>query len=462
MSERTKANKGIKVIKKSNQLIEARYRFDVWETRMFLSVLSCIRKEDTDFQTYRIWYRDVIKIFDLKSHQSYGLLREAVKSLMQKTLFVNYQDGGFTRERAYHIIRTSDYLKEGQRGDGVESQEFIDVTIEPEMMPLLLQLQKNFTAYDLRNVSKLGAQAIRFYELLKQYESIGERVLDIDYIKRILELEQEYADFSNFHHWVIKPAVKEINKYTDLTIYKYEKIKAGKRVVSLHFFFSRKTDKQIGEVRTETRRQLPSGLDSQVINTVFPEAPMPQTVIEETGVKHENKEHLIVELLPRVVTIFGVNSKVFMSLVEQNTEGDIRQAVKVTERAIKSGKIKGNTAGFFVEALRHKYTDADAEKEKKESQTKRKLEEIARLQAEQAARVEALAKEKFRREEELILSLIATDEDLVNKALSGIQQSMFAYVYDARKSLDDNLNSPSFKGAFYNAVKKIKPDLFQP
>ena len=157
MSERTKANKGIKVIKKSNQLIEARYRFDVWETRMFLSVLSCIRKEDTDFQTYRIWYRDVIKIFDLKSHQSYGLLREAVKSLMQKTLFVNYQDGGFTRERAYHIIRTSDYLKEGQRGDGVESQEFIDVTIEPEMMPLLLQLQKNFTAYDLRNVSKLGA-----------------------------------------------------------------------------------------------------------------------------------------------------------------------------------------------------------------------------------------------------------------------------------------------------------------
>ena len=35
-----KTNTDFKIIKKSNQLIEARYKFDVWESRMFLTVLS--------------------------------------------------------------------------------------------------------------------------------------------------------------------------------------------------------------------------------------------------------------------------------------------------------------------------------------------------------------------------------------------------------------------------------------
>ena len=161
MNKKNKSNQGIKIIKKANTLIEARYRFDVWETRMFLSMLSCIRMEDEDFHTYRIWFKEVIKVFGLKSHQSYDLLRDATKSLMKKTFNVNYTDKDFVREKAYHIIRTTDYLKEGQTGKNIEAQEYIDITIDPEMKPLLLQLKNNFTAYDLRNVYKLGAQPVR-------------------------------------------------------------------------------------------------------------------------------------------------------------------------------------------------------------------------------------------------------------------------------------------------------------
>ena len=49
MAKYTRKNQGIVVIKKSNQLIEARYKFDVWETRIFLSVLSNIKRDDEDF-----------------------------------------------------------------------------------------------------------------------------------------------------------------------------------------------------------------------------------------------------------------------------------------------------------------------------------------------------------------------------------------------------------------------------
>ncbi len=461
MSESTKRNKGIRIIKKSNQLIEARYRFDTWETRMFLSLLSCIRKEDGDFQTYRIWYSDVIDIFGIKSHQSYDLLRAGVKNLMRKTLHVNYQEGGFTREKEYHIIRSTDYLKEGQTGDGIQNQEYIDVTIEPEMKPLLLQLQKNFTAYDLSNVSRLSAQSVRIYELLKQYESLEGRILDIEYMKRILEYDKEYPDFSNFHQWVIKPAVKEINKYTDIKITRYEKVKEGRKVTALHFFFSRKTEGKspvLRELRAESKRQAVQIVPIEVENKVEL-----ATIVENppTDITHETqqaKEKLTVELSPTVVTRFGVSLKMFMSLVEDYTEGVVREAVKVTEKAIIEGKIKESAAGFFVEAVRGNFKTT--EKKKKESVVKAPAQTPQTEQSQAAFMAAEKKKEVFLHEEQIILALVVTDEALLKEALHQIQYSMFSGSYDAAKSLSENLQNPSFKGAFYNSVKKLRPDAF--
>ena len=159
MKKKKKTNKGIVLIKKSNNLIESRYKFDIWETRFFLSVLSQIRRDDEDFHSYRIWYRDVIKTFGLKSGDSYALLRTAAQSLMGKSFFVSYEKEGATREQQYHILRKIDYLQEGQR-QTQENQEYIDVTVEQEMRPFLLELQKNFTTYDLQNIINGDIQKI--------------------------------------------------------------------------------------------------------------------------------------------------------------------------------------------------------------------------------------------------------------------------------------------------------------
>jgi plasmid replication initiation protein len=464
MSASSKRNKGIRIIKKSNQLIEARYRFDTWETRMFLSLLSCIRKEDADFQTYRIWYSDVIDIFGIKSHQSYDLLRAGVKNLMRKTLHVNYQEGGFTREKEYHIIRSTDYLKEGQSGDGIQNQEYIDVTIEPEMKPLLLQLQKNFTAYDLSNVSRLSAQSVRIYELLKQYESLEGRVLDIEYMKRILEYDKEYPDFSNFHQWVIKPAVKEINKYTDIKISRYEKVKEGRKVTALHFFFSRKTEEKpplLRELRAEPKRQTPQIVPIEAVETTERATIVENIPSEITNEQvQQAKEKLTVELSTIVVTRFGVSLKMFMALVEDYTEGVIRDAVKVTESAINEGKIKESAAGFFVEAVRGKFKIT--EKKKKETVVKEQTRVQQKEQNQNHATLLAAEKKKeqYLHEEQIILALVVTDEELLKAALQQIQYSMFSGSYNPLKSLSENLQNPSFKGAFYNAVKKLRPDAF--
>jgi len=254
-SKKKDQNQGIILIKKANNLIESRYKFDIWETRFFLSILAQIRREDEDFQVYRIWYKDVIKAFELKSGDSYKYLRDAARSLMAKSFFISYEEGGIKREKQYHVLREIDYLEEGQEGKAYENQEFIDVTVESKMRPLLLQLQKNFTAYDLRNIVRLGVYPVRVYELLKQYEKIGTRTLEVEEMKTMFEVTERYRLFADFFRWVIKPAVKEINKHTDLTISKVEKLKRGRKVAALRFIFHVKERDELKLIRGEAIQQ---------------------------------------------------------------------------------------------------------------------------------------------------------------------------------------------------------------
>ncbi|MBL7815069.1 MAG: replication initiation protein [Saprospiraceae bacterium] len=352
MSQKTKKNKGIKLIKKSNDLIEARYRFDIWETRVFTSILSEIEQSDEDFRVYRVYLRDIIKEFSINNGDAYELLRQATHSLMNKKLYVNYEQEGVIREKIYHIIRKADVMKSVLDESKRKVNEYVDISIDPEMKPLLLELKSRFTTYDLQNVVKFkSSYTLRIYEHLKQYEKIGKRTMDVEYLKRIFELTSEYPLFANFYQKVIEPAYRDINEFTDLTITNIEKIKEGKRVESLRFTFHSKS-KELA--KSGTRALLPP--------SVKPE----KNELDTT--EHARKDQLFLQFQSIVVGEFGVSPTVFLSELENCNEQRLEQAVRVTRRALQEGKLK-NTSGFFIEALRREFTDP------KEQQIKQKQSE---------------------------------------------------------------------------------------
>lgn len=374
-----KKNTGIRLVKKANKLVESRYKFDIWETRVFLSVLSQINRNDEDFQVYRIWYKDVIKAFGLRSAQSYEFLRDAAKGLMRKVFYVTHYEEGFTRETEYHIIRSVNYLKEGQKN--ADNQEYIDITIDPEMKPLLLQLGNNykgtkgegFTAYDLRNVIKLGAYHVRIYELLKQYQRIGHRRMDVDEIKRMLEITTEYPLFGNFFQKVIKPSVVAINKHTDLNITKLEKIKQGRKVSALYFEFVQKEKEELEILRNGKQMEL--------------------EIPESTPSSKESKaEDFLFNTYQKVVVqSFGVTPSTFLNLLKDKTAEDLEQAIRVTRRMKAKNEIKKNVAGFFIKALKEGYTDTKEEALKKKtvqsSQLKKLQAQLADLEQEREIKI---------------------------------------------------------------------------
>ncbi len=353
-----KPNKGITLIKKANNLIESRYKFDQWETRMFLSVIKQIRKEDTEFRTYRIWYKDVIKTFGLKSGDSYELLRKGAKSLMGKSFFVAYEtDEGISRETQYHILRKIDYMQEGHAGQKVENNEYIDVVVEQDMKPFLLQLQKNFTTYDIKNIVKLAVYPMRVYELLKQYQSIGRRKLGVEEIKTMFEVTERYKLFGDFFRWIIKPSVRDINKYTDLMITEVNKIKIGRKVTALEFIFHGKSKETVKQISSKTSLTLNIEKQSKKIDSsVLP-------VVD--NIEENEKDKMFKEFHGDIVQRFGVTPTAFIKLLDEYNQEQIKQAIEVTNRAKFNQQIKSTLAGFFIHALKNGYTDDKIEAKKR-------------------------------------------------------------------------------------------------
>ncbi len=393
--------KGIALIKKSNNLIESRYNFDIWETRIFLMLLAQIRREDDDFQVYRIWYRDVAKVFKLNPKRGYSEIRDAVRKLLDKKFYVDTVVDGFKRKEIYHIIRKIGYLEEGQEHKkGIENQEYIDVKIEDEMKPLLLQLQKSFTAYELANVTNLGVYAVRFYELLKQYESIGSRQLGFEELKVMFELEDKYPLFSGFYTFVVEPAVKEINEFTDLNIREVEKIKEGKKIVALKFHFYKITPKFISES--------PMILDESVVHENKPQY---EGLNSETVATDADKRFS--HFYGKVVESLGVTPTVYLNLLKQYDDEQFEQAIRVTFRAKLDGHIKTSVSGFFVQALKKGFTDI-----KEEVLKKQKKEDISKNKAEQKAALEA---EKEHRIFERIKELTGQNASLTTQAIESLK-----------------------------------------
>lgn len=457
------ANQGVHLIKKSNQLIEARYKFDAWETRMFLSVLAQIRKEDVDFQTYRIWYGDVIKVFGLKSNQSYALLREGAKSLMRQKFYVSSSDGGFERETAFHIIRTVNYLKEGQEGSGVEQQEYIDITVEPEMKPLLLQLQQNFTAYDLQSVAKLSPHSLRLYELLKQYERIGERTLEITYMRRILELEKEYPLFADFYKWLVKPAVRDISLYTDISVVEPEKIKDRKKVVALKFKIVRK-HKETSSVKQPMLDALEKSSENAAMNSKDSSAVDlydNPTIVAHTQ-NTPNEDSIKSAYFEKLNDWWGIEKSVFTKRVGDKSSADIEAAIDFTKSRVKLGKAE-NPAGVFLEALSKGHKTAEQIQTQKKADKERLDREKQTLLKPLAAEYTTLSDEYAQALNDTIRTLTLADPSVTDTVINRIK-SQFRSFGDKRvedKSIEDFRKNPLLRNLVKREIMVFMPDKFQ-
>lgn len=242
-----------KVIKKSNQFVEALYDISLWEIRLLLKMLSQIHKDDADFKTYTIDMQEVKVDFKVENDGSaYNRIRKAAKSLMKKSIVIrNRLENGSFDEVEIPII--------SEIGSNTVNKSFIKTSFHPKMKPYLLQLKTEFLSYDVKHVLELPTPyAIRLYEICRQYQTIGKRIIKIDDLKRMLGIEGKYKQYSHLRERILEPATRTINEMTDILL-EFDTKKTGKKTDTLIFTITKKPVPQMLEKAEPKPEAEPSG-----------------------------------------------------------------------------------------------------------------------------------------------------------------------------------------------------------
>ncbi|MBZ9637576.1 replication initiation protein [Clostridium sp. FP1] len=218
----------------SNRLVESSYTLTVVEQKLIRLLASMIHKDDDDIKEYEFKTKELIKVLNTSDSRFYRDIDNITDLLMQRIIKIrNVNTSEFIK---YHWVDTAKYV------NGI-----LKLKINKDLKPFYLGLDC-YTKYQLRNIMQFkSTYSFRLYELFKQYEGIGHRILTVDGLRDSLNINKDqYPKYANLKQKVINVAVKEINVNTDLVI-DYNEIKEVRKIVSIQFSI-RKKDKAQSEI----------------------------------------------------------------------------------------------------------------------------------------------------------------------------------------------------------------------
>lgn len=217
----------------SNSLAMAKYDMSSLEQKVFLILVATIKKEDKEFKNTVFKIVDLAELMGVSPQMLYRDLKKLSKSIVSKSIEIKSENGDW---EVINIVSSAKYKS---------NSGTIELKINKDAEPYLLQLQKLFTSFKLENALNLdGKYAIRIYQQAKSnIFSGGTYLLELEEFKNQLKLTQKsYQQFSNINLKVLTPAINEINEKTDIDI-QVEPKKVGRKVVALKFQAKNK-DKQ--------------------------------------------------------------------------------------------------------------------------------------------------------------------------------------------------------------------------
>jgi plasmid replication initiation protein len=441
---RKKNENPVRLVTKSNRLIEARHDFDIWELRIFTKMLMLIGENDRSLD-YVIPIKDIIADFELSdSERTYMALREAADKLLGRKVYIykhieaekwERQATTLIKKYAVPVIKTDT----GQFVEVTDRTNYIRIGFDEDVRNLIVDYKNNFTRLNLNVLTKLSVKSFRMYELLKQYEDTGFRTIGLDELREIFNLTGQYNLYGSIKQRIIDKAQRDLDEYADIT-FTYDEIKRGRAVHRLNFHIHSKNQMSLKAAQNlEKRDNLP-----------------PQYLMPGEPILPDFYE----EIAQSAVNQWQVNATVLKKLIAEFPQERIKQAVEVTKQAVVAGKIKGKVAGFFVEAVRSGYTITPETPKKTIAKTDKSPEDSAVSLAEKAAeaakkRREELKKQAYEAERQTILIRLQSDDDLKERILEEVQRGMFKDFYNGTLSFEENLQKPAFYGLVATIFKKI-------
>lgn len=241
------------IVKKRNELVRSKISISNAEgSRILASLIACVRHDDTQFKdTYRVPVKDFISD---QGGGSYARIKAVCRELAKATAEIEEPDpdGPHPIFRIYTFFSSLIYRK-----------GTVEARFNQEMQPLLLDLRRCFTQYNLMEYLTLPSlYSQKLFEILKSWANAPEVVLSVAELHRLLDTPASFrADFRQFRTRVFEKAHKDIQEKTSLR-YEWEPVKSGRSVEAIRFLFApgRKAiaEKEAQSLKDQKRRRLES------------------------------------------------------------------------------------------------------------------------------------------------------------------------------------------------------------
>ncbi|MER2513166.1 MAG: replication initiation protein [Nitrosomonas ureae] len=309
----------------SNKLIDARYRLNISEIRLFVLMIFAFDKVRGEV---RMSAKDVAGIVGLKG-DFYSALKRATQNLMRQIITIEEENGNW---EAYNITSKASCI------DGV-----FTIKPNPQIEQYLINLKKCFTKYELAyGLALKSTYGFRLYQFGKKNLGLKKPVVQIDleeFRKMLGIAKSEYKHIWNLKKKVLDVAQQDVNTITDIEV-SCRSIKQGLggKIVKLEFTFSEKEKKPAILSEMSTIAYTEEGTEEGNENILNRENSAP--ISEGARLLLEN----------------GISENVAIQLAEQYETVYLQEKVALANA---HGEYVKNKAGFLFQAIKENWLDND-------------------------------------------------------------------------------------------------------
>ena len=213
------------IVEKRNVLNELRSNsMSLQELRFFSIYLSKINPFDISTRVVRFPLDDFRRIMGIGSDMNITHFKYTVRHILQQIVEVPNENGvGY---RAFQLFKEAIVDKD-------ENDEwYVEFDAHDKALPLMFEFKDKYFTYELWNALRLkSTNQMRMYEILKQYEKIGRRELEVSELRDLLGIDsKDYSGrtgWSDFKKKVLDSCQQALKQTTDI-YYTYERGKAGR------------------------------------------------------------------------------------------------------------------------------------------------------------------------------------------------------------------------------------------
>ena len=418
----------------SNIIANGCYKLATRELKLLLYNFSLIRPGDQEVGIKAVVKKDFVAALkppNKKWGNAHKEITDIAKRLNNKPLKIVEED---KQLEIYWVASVESLPNTG----------IIEFEFSRKLDKYLLNLEDNFTIFDLQNILQLNSCfSIRLYMILASVRWKGRKHhYPLEQLKCMLGIEGAFERYNNFKKKVIEKAQQELKLHTDIQ-FAFQEVKqdGGKKVIAIVFFIKQRSKKSNDSVHQTTSPIVSAMLEVGIFKKKAQE-------IADSGFK------IIQDDLSR--SMAQSHFTTFNAYVDKQIGNLHKEQGK--------GKSIPNPAGWLIAAIENYYRnqdDIDKEKEAKKAQEKRlrvKQRQEFTQQQEKLKQAYHIAKDK------IVQNLINANPELLEEIFEQEKQKggyIMETIYDEKQTIQENYNKKIFRGIINGVIQERFPGHFE-